>query len=128
MPMDSKLEISLLFDFYSELLNDSQKQAVDLYVNDDLSLSEAADLLGISRQGVRDSLNRAVKKMRGYESKIHMLSDYRTRYAATMKILDDVEKIRGLTDDPAIAGLCGNITDNINTAMKNMEREDPHGI
>ena len=63
MRMDSKLEISLLYDFYKELLNNSQQQVIELYVNDDLSLSEVADILSISRQGVRDSLNRATKKL-----------------------------------------------------------------
>jgi len=128
MPMVSKHEISLLYDFYKELLNASQQQAVELYVNDDLSLSEAAEILCISRQGVRDSLNRAAEKMRGYEEKLHLLSDYNTRYAATMRILDDVEKIRAVSGDPEIARLCGHITDNINDTMKIMEREEPHGI
>lgn len=128
MPMDSKLEISLLYDFYKELLNDSQKQVVELYVNDDLSLSEVAQILSISRQGVRDSLNRATKKMRDYESKIHLLSDYRTRLSATMKIMDDVEKIRAMSDDPKIVTLCDRITDDFNQTIKYMEREDRHGI
>ena len=128
MRMDSKLEISLLYDFYKELLNDSQQQVVELYVNDDLSLSEVAEILKISRQGVRDSLNRATKKLRDYESKLHLLSDYQTRYAATMRILDDVRAIKGLTDQPDISGLCDNITDNINTTIKRMEREDQRGV
>ena len=56
--MNSKLEISLLYDFYGELLQSSQQRVVELYVNDDLSLSESAELLGISRQGVRDSIDK----------------------------------------------------------------------
>ena len=76
MRMDSKLEISLLYDFYKELFNDSQQQVVELYINDDLSLSEVAEILKISRQGVRDSLNRATKKLRDYENKLHLLSDW----------------------------------------------------
>lgn len=128
MRMDSKYEISLLYDFYKEILNDSQKQVIELYVNDDLSLSEAAQILSISRQGVRDALNRATAKMRDMENKLHLLADYRTRYAATMKIVDDVEKIRSLSDDPAIVSLCTQITDNINSTIKFMEKEDRHGI
>ncbi len=128
MRMDSKLEISLLYDFYKELLNGSQQQVIELYVNNDLSLSESADILSISRQGVRDSLNRAIKKMRDYESRIHLLADYRARVASITKILEDVEKLRGLTDDPEIIGLCGQITDNINHTITFMEREDRHGV
>lgn len=126
--MDSKHEISLLYDFYKELLNGSQQQVIELYVNDDLSLSEAADILSISRQGVRDSLNRAVKKMRDYESKLHLLADYQARVVSVTKTLEDVKTLRGLTDDPAVITLCDQITDNINDTIIFMEREDRHGV
>lgn len=77
--MNSKPDISLLYDFYGELLKPSQQQVVELYVNEDLSLSEAAEILGISRQGVRDSLNRAEKKLQEYEGRLKLLEAYRRR-------------------------------------------------
>ena len=77
--MNSKLHISLLYDFYSELLKDSQRQVVELYVNEDMSLSEVAELLHISRQGVRDSLNRAERKLEEYESKLGLEQAYQQR-------------------------------------------------
>lgn len=77
--MNSKLDISLLYDFYGELLNDSQRQVVELSVNEDLSLAEVAEILLISRQGVRDSLNRARRKLIEYESKLGLLEAYRQR-------------------------------------------------
>ena len=45
--------MTMLFDFYGELLTDRQKEFYDLYYNEDLSLSEIAENYGISRQGVR---------------------------------------------------------------------------
>ena len=54
--MNDKWEISLLYDFYGGLLNESQQKVVELYVNSDLSYAESAELLGISRQGVKDAL------------------------------------------------------------------------
>lgn len=77
--MNSKPEISLLYDFYGELLNSAQQQVVELYVNEDLSLSEVAEILRISRQGVRDSLARAERKLNGYEEKLGLLQAYRDR-------------------------------------------------
>ena len=53
------LEMSLLLDYYGELLSQKQRTCFDLYYNQDLSLSEIADDLGISRQGVHDLLSRA---------------------------------------------------------------------
>ena len=57
--MAKNLEIALLFDFYGEMLTDKQRDVVELYYNDDLSLSEIAENEGITRQGVRDSIKRA---------------------------------------------------------------------
>lgn len=125
MRMDSKLEISLLYDFYKELLNHSQQQVVELYVNDDLSLAEVADILSISRQGVRDSLTRATKKLRDYESKLHLLYDYNTRNLTAQRITACAEKIQRLSDDPEIAQLSRKIIEAAGTIT---EREEPHGI
>lgn len=126
--MDSKPEISLLYDFYKELLNQNQQQVIELYVNDDLSLSETADILGISRQGVRDAVNRTEKKLRDYESKLHMLSDYQARFASIMRILSNVGAIRELSDNDQITVLCDRITDNIRSTIKKVEREEQHGV
>ena len=75
--------MSMLFDFYGELLTDKQKELFDLYYNEDLSLTEIAEHAGISRQGVRDAIVRSeailretedrlglVKKYSGYETKL----------------------------------------------------------
>lgn len=78
--MNSKLDISLLYDFYGELLNDSQRQVVELSVNEDLSLAEVAEILLISRQGVRDSLSRAQRKLIEYESKLGLLQTFQERH------------------------------------------------
>lgn len=123
--MDSKLEISLLYDFYKELLNPSQQQVIELYVNDDLSLSEAADILSISRQGVRDSLNRATAKLRDYESKLHFSRNYYAQQETIGKILAYAKEIRAISDDEAIADLCGKLIDD---TEKLMDKEEQHGI
>ena len=59
--MEKNVEVSLLFDFYGELLKPSCRQAIDLYYNEDLSLAEIAAQTGITRQGVRDSIKREEK-------------------------------------------------------------------
>ena len=51
--------MSMLYDFYGDLLTDRQKEFFDLYNKDDLSLSGIAENSGISRQGVRDVIVRA---------------------------------------------------------------------
>ena len=123
--MDAKLEISLLYDFYGGMIPASQQRVVELYVNDDLSLSEVADIMGISRQGVRDSLNRAGVKLRDCEQRLGLLKAYRERQKAAGDIRSAVEGILALTDDPDIRAKCGDIlryTESLN------EREENNGV
>ena len=56
---DKTLNMTLLFDFFGDLLTEKQREYFDLYYNEDLSLSEIAENAGISRQGVRDLIVRA---------------------------------------------------------------------
>ena len=58
-------ELSILYDFYGELLGDHKKQIFEDYVLNDLSLAEIADNAGISRQGVHDIIRRCTKALRG---------------------------------------------------------------
>ena len=65
--MDKKLETSDLLDIYGELLTEKQRDMLELYYNDDLSLAEIAEHYEISRQGVHDSIKRGEETLREYE-------------------------------------------------------------
>ena len=65
--------MTMLFDFYGELLTERQKEFFDLYYNEDLSLSEIAENNGISRQGVRDVIVRAEAVMQEVEDKTGLI-------------------------------------------------------
>lgn len=73
--MEKNVEVSLLFDFYGELLKPSCRQAIDLYYNEDLSLAEIAAQTGITRQGVRDSIKRSEEKLFELEKSSDFLKD-----------------------------------------------------
>ena len=68
--------MTMLFDFYGELLTDRQREFFDLYYNEDLSLSEIAENSGISRQGVRDVIVRAEAVMQEVEDKTGLIRRY----------------------------------------------------
>lgn len=85
--MSKNLEIAYLLDFYGSLLNDTQREAMEYYYNDDLSLAEVAALLKISRQGVRAALKKAEALLTEYESKMGL----KKRFAC---IRGDLETIR----------------------------------
>ena len=59
--------MTMLFDFYGELLTDRQKEFFDLYYNEDLSLAEIAENAGISRQGVHDAISRSEALLASFE-------------------------------------------------------------
>lgn len=69
-------QMSMLFDFYGELLTEKQKQLFDLYYNDDLSLTEIAENSGITRQGARDAIMRGEAVLRETEDKIGLVRRY----------------------------------------------------
>ena len=62
-------ELTLLYDYYGSLLTDRQKECFELRYNEDLSLGEIGDELGISRQGVYDNLNRTEQLLKNMEQK-----------------------------------------------------------
>jgi predicted DNA-binding protein YlxM (UPF0122 family) len=67
---------SVLYDYYGGLLKDNQANIIDLYYNQDYSLSEIADDMNISRQGVYDALKKAEKSLIEYEEKIQLHQKY----------------------------------------------------
>lgn len=91
--------MSMLFDFYGDLLTDKQKELFDLYYNEDLSLSEIAEQAEISRQGVRDAIVRAETILRETEDRLRLVRRYggvesRVRKIAEAAAYIDRENIR----------------------------------
>ena len=68
--MANSLEITMLLDLYGETLTVKQRDYLNFYYNDDLSLSEIAENEGITRQGVRDAIKRAEALLFDMESKL----------------------------------------------------------
>lgn len=87
--MSKDLNIALLYDFYGEMLTQKQAEAIDLYYNEDLSLAEIAEPLGISRQGARDNIKRGEKQLFELEEKLGLVK----RFMKIEDKLDDVLKL-----------------------------------
>lgn len=84
--MSKNMDVSLLFDFYGEMLTEKQRDVIEQYYNQDLSLSEIAENAGISRQGVRDSVKRAELQLFEMEERLGLAARLRDMNTALKSI------------------------------------------
>ncbi len=87
--LDKYTHISLLYDFYGSLLTKKQQEILSLYHGDNYSLSEIAEELGISRQGVHATLKSGESALLHYESDLRLVQKYDENRKA-VEILGDV--------------------------------------
>ena len=74
--MSKDLHMSLLLDFYGEVLSERQKEAMELFYNGDLSLAEIAEITGITRQGVRDRIVKGEQIISELEEKLGLANRF----------------------------------------------------
>ena len=97
MKFDDITRQSLLYDFYGELLTERQKEVMELYNEENLSLAEIAEEFGISRQGVHDALHKAQKALEEYELKLGLVERFSATREAINRISDEIEKTIKMT-------------------------------
>ena len=67
---EKDLKKAYLLDFYGDVLTERKREVLDMYYNEDLSLAEIAEQIGISRQGVRDLIKKAEEEIFFLEEKL----------------------------------------------------------
>ena len=93
MLLEKYVEISLLYDFYGDLLSHKQKLIIDYYYNNNFSLGEIAEKIDISRQGVYDSLKRGEELLYDYDDKLKLLEKYTTNRDLIKNVLTNISGI-----------------------------------
>lgn len=88
--MEKNVKISMLNEIYGKLLTQKQNEILDDYYNQDLSLSEIAENNQITRQAVRDILQKAEKKLNEYEQKLMLLKKEEEKEKKIKKILAEL--------------------------------------
>ena len=91
--MDKVVEIGILFDYYGKLLTDKQFEIVDQYYNEDFSLSEIAEIHGISKQAVSENLKRAEKKLYDYEEKLLLVERNQKISKGIQNALEEMKRL-----------------------------------
>lgn len=107
--MEKFVEQTLLYDFYGKLLTERQQQVYESVVLEDYSLSEVAENLGISRQGVHDMIKRCNHTLEEYESRLHLVEKF-------LCIRKQVQKIKEL----AVGYNAGEITEISNKILEEL--------
>lgn len=91
--MEKNIHISMLLEIYGKLLTQKQYDVVDLYYNQNLSLSEIAEEENITRQGVRKNLVDAENKLFDYEQKLLILKQKLSRAEIIEELIKETEDV-----------------------------------
>ena len=100
--MEDRVEIALLMDLYGSLLTEKQRDIMDLYYNDDLSLAEIAEINKTSRQAIHDLIKRCYKQLLSYESKLNLLQKSINREQKIMDFLDFLKSKYSIDEEDII--------------------------
>lgn len=89
--MEKGIQVSMLLELYGKLLTEKQADTVDLYYNQNLSLSEIAEELNITRQGVRKNLVYAEEKLFDFEEKLCFLKQKLVQNEIINEVINKIE-------------------------------------
>ena len=112
--MDKKIEISMLWQIYGALLTEKQKEYIDYYYNEDLSLSEIAENEEITRQGVRDIIKKGEKKLFEYEEKLLFMKKTINQEKLAQSILENLNKIQKESSDKKVSNILEEVKKELN--------------
>ena len=91
---EKDLKLACLLDFYGEVLSERKQEVLSLYYNEDLSLAEIAEEIGISRQGVRDLIKKAEDELLFLEEKLGLQKKLNEALAQSDRLFEMMVKER----------------------------------
>lgn len=100
--LDNLYEMSLLADFYGALLSQRQQDVLRLYHEENCSLQEIAEELGISRQGVHEALKKAEKSLRDYEAKLGLVVRFQSQEQVLQSARESINALLADCGDPKV--------------------------
>ena len=115
--VEARVSLTWLMDFYAPLLTEHQREVTRLYCEEDLSLTEIAQQLSITRQGAGDALNKARRLLEDYESKLGLAARYREMSDLAQRALEALDNGQDVQHIQAARA-----------ALKELLRGDAHGI
>ncbi len=86
------VNISVMLDFYGQMLTEKSLRITELYYNEDMSLSEISENYNITRQAVHDKLKRSVGALKEYEAKLQLVKRFNEQRRTVEEVLEDLEE------------------------------------
>jgi uncharacterized protein len=96
--IDKKVEVCWLLSFYGALMTKRQREVMQLYYEEDMSLGEIAKVLGVSRQCVHNTLHRAAAQLTGLESKLGLVARFRQMQSILAVCRQDLDNVEATAD------------------------------
>ena len=125
--MMKNLDIAVLLDFYGDMLTDKQREVIDFYYNEDLSLSEIGEFEGITRQGVRDSIKRGESVLLEMEERLGLAKRFHTVQNALQKIVRCAQDISYYNDEFGYSPKIAEKVNEIIRLAKELDEEEIEG-
>ena len=101
--MAKDLENTILFDVYGSLLTEKQRETLEFYYNDDLSLGEISEETGITRQGVMNCIKTSEARLAELEEQMGLVGKFRALKASVERLEKAVSDEKA--DTPEITGI-----------------------
>jgi len=120
---EKDLSVSLLMDFYGEVLTEKQREVINLYYDEDLSLAEIAEEAKITRQGVRDSIKRGEATLRDMEEKLGLADRFSKQKAMLAKIGEYAIRIQNINQRFRYSREIGELAAEIQTVAEAMSEK-----
>ena len=122
--MGKNLDMTLLLDFYGDMLTDKQRTFISYYYNDDLSLSEIAANEGITRQGVRDAIKRAEAQLVGMEERLGLVTRFENMKSGLGEIIEVSDEIAAYNREHTLSKVINDATAKIKAVAGTLLAED----
>lgn len=117
------MRLTILFDFYGVLLRPQYKECVESYLDEDLSMPEIAENLGVSRQYIHSILNKALLELEEADDKLGLIDRYRTNRQSKQDLKKALEGLQ-----PHLDAEGGRALKNIKDMLENIESGGPYGV